>query len=213
MVQAKRLADEFLTNRGITLGEKGFQSDMRRVESLPNGNIVFYHYTREDRLEKILNNGTGLCSYRPVACPELPKKFEGCYLVEGFLEPLPSWLTENAYFGNLGFELTRKYIGNLLLRIEIPLDFPEVYIADYAHVLECKHFNEKGNSPLGMGYQCETGHEVTQAHVNSYIQVRDYKGGHIAPIVQVLRRGSGMTIPSRYISISDVQPRKFGSLK
>jgi hypothetical protein len=208
MKQAKRLVDELLANRGITLGEKGFQSDMRLIESLPNGNFIFYHFTREDRLEKILSNENGLYSFRPVVCPKPPEEFEGRYLVEGFLEPLPKWLTKNLYFGNLGIKLVQKYIGNVLLRIEIPLDFPEVYIADYAHVLECKHFEENGNTPLGLGYRCQTGHDVLQAYVNSYIPIKDYRGGHIAPVVQLLRRDKGITVPKRYISISNVQPLK-----
>ncbi|MFE4201679.1 hypothetical protein [Aneurinibacillus aneurinilyticus] len=181
---------------------------MRLIETLPNGNIVFYHFTRADRLEKILSNKNGLCSYRPVACPNPPEEFKGCYLVEGFLEPLPKWLTENFYFGNLGIELVQEYIGNMLLRIEIPLDFPKVYIADYAHILECRCFDEKGNSPLGLGYQCQTGNEVTQAYVNSYIPIKDYRGGHIAPVVQVLGKDNRIIIPNKYISISNVQPLK-----
>ena len=187
--QVKRLADEFLTDRGITLGDKGFQSDKRLIETLPNGNIVFYHFTHEDRLEHILSNENGLCSYRGVACPKPPVEFKGCHLIEGFLQPLPQWLTENFYFGDLGIKLVQNYIGNVLLRVEIPLDFPGIYIADYAHILECKYFNENGNSSLGLGYQCQTGYEVTQAYVNSYIPIKDYKGGHIAPVVQVLRKG------------------------
>ncbi|MFJ7935788.1 hypothetical protein [Sporosarcina sp. NPDC096371] len=173
---------------------------------MPNGNIVFYHFTHEDRLEYIFSNENGLCSYRGVACPKPPIEFKGCHLIEGFLQPLPQWLTENFYFGDLGIKLVQNYIGNVLLRVEIPLDFPGIYIVDYAHILEWLYFDENGNSSLGLGYQCQTGYEVTQSYVNSYISIKDYTGGHIAPVVQVLREDKGLTIPNRYISISNVQP-------
>lgn len=189
MKQAKRLADELLTNRGITLGNKGFQSDNGLIETLSNGNIVFYHFTHENRLEYILDDGGGLYAYREVACPKLPIEFQGSSLIEGFLQPLPEWLTGNFYFGDLGIRLVQHYIGNVLLRIEVPLDFPGIYIADYAHLLECKYLHKHGNYPSSLGYGCQTGHEATQAYINSYIPIQEYKGGHIAPVVQVLRKG------------------------
>ncbi|MBP1080815.1 MULTISPECIES: hypothetical protein [Bacillus] len=204
MGQKERLADEFLTNKGMTLGEKGFQTDTQLVETLPNSNIVFYHFTKEDKLESIFSNG--LYSYRPVACPKPPQEFEHCYLVEGFLEPFPKWLKQNIYFGNLGIESVQNYIGNVLLRIEVPFDYPGIYIADYAHVIECKYWRITGKQPLGLGYHCQNGYEATQAYVNSYIPIKDYIGGHLAPVVQVLRRNRGITIPDRYISISSIQP-------
>ncbi|MCI1696132.1 hypothetical protein [Aneurinibacillus aneurinilyticus] len=112
--------------------------------------------------------------------------------------------TKNILFRESWMGLVQECIGNVLLHIEVPLDFPKVYIADYAHVLECRCFDEKGNSPLGLGYQCQTGNEVAQAYVNSYIPIKDYRGGHIAPVVQVLGKDNRIIIPNKYISISNV---------
>ena len=206
MEKERRFADEFINNRGVLLRDKGFQTDKQEIEHTQNSNIVFYHYTREDHLEQVLSNG--LFAYRPVTCPKLPEDFVGFYLVEGFLEPLPKWLTESVYFGNLGIDMVREYIGNVLLRIEIPVDFQNVYIADYAHILECKHLDARGTSPLELGYKCNTGHETTQAYINSYVSIESYKGGHIAPVVQILRKDKGITVPSKYIKISNIQPLK-----
>lgn len=167
-----------------------------------NSCLLFYHYTREESLEKIYADNGGLYAYRPVACPHLPKEYDDYFLIEGFLEPLPNWLVDCPYFKNAGMELMRKYIGDVLLKIEIPEDLIDIFIADYARILECK----AANSPLGLGYHCINGLEATQAYVNSYIRVQDYKGGHISPVVQMVRQGKGMTIPKKYISISENQP-------
>ncbi|MFC5464140.1 hypothetical protein [Lederbergia graminis] len=203
MIKA-RLADELLLNRGVYLRDKGYKIDHHKIEYTQNRNFVFYHYTREERLDQVLNDG--LYAYRPVACPKPPEEFKDCYLVEGFLEPFPRWLKDHIYFGDLGMELVKQYVGNVLLRIEIPVEFANDYIADYAHILECKHLGMKGTSPLQLGYDCSTGYETTQGYVNSYIEVKDYKGGHIAPVVQFLRKHQGVTVPSKYINISEIQP-------
>jgi len=63
--------------------------------------------------------------------------------VEGFLEPLPKWCKNNVYFGNLGMDLVQNYIGNVLLRVEVPFDFRNIYIADYAHILECMYSDSR----------------------------------------------------------------------
>lgn len=61
---------------------------------------------------------------------------------------------------------------------------------------------------LALGYDCQTGHETTQAYVHSYVPSSQYVGGHIAPLVQVLRKGQGVAIPIANISISHHQPLK-----
>jgi hypothetical protein len=65
--------------------------------------------------------------------------------------------------------MVRKYIGNILLRVELPSSFQGLFVADYAHVLEEKHFSARGSTPLNLGYDCSSGRETTQAYVNSYI--------------------------------------------
>jgi hypothetical protein len=127
-------------------------------------------------------------------------------MVEGLLSPLPQWLTASPYFGDLGIEMFRLYIGSVLLRIEVPLTFQDLYIADYAHILECKHFKHRGIAPLNLGYDCRTGHEVTRAYVHSYIRALDYVGGHVAPVVQAVRKDTGIAIPCKYIHIAELQP-------
>ena len=54
------------------------------------------------------------------------------------------------------------------------------------------------------GYR--TGHETGQAYVHSFISATEYKGGHVAPVMQVVREEEGIAIPRAYISISEVQP-------
>lgn len=204
MEQGIRLADELMNNRGVLLKDKGYQTDVQEIEYAKNGNLVFYHFTRHEKVEQVLKNG--LYAFRPVACPNPPKEFNENFLAEGFLEPVPKWLNNNYYYGDLGMEMVRKYIGDILLRMEIPVSFPSVYIADYAHILECKHLDAKGSSPLNLGYKCDTGFECTQGYVNSYVPVQSYQGGHIAPIVQFLRKGEGITIPSNDIEVAEIQP-------
>jgi hypothetical protein len=200
-----RPCDVFLQERGELLGQHGYRPDSSLVERITS-DFMFYHYTRPDRLEHIFAPGSGLFARRPVACPTPPPEFVDGYLVEGFLEPLPIWLTQSPYFGDLGFALLRDYIGDILLRIEVPHTFPGLYVADYAHLLECKHLTRRGRSPLGLGYTCVTGHESTQAYVHSYIPAHAYTGGHIAPVAQFVRKGPGIAVPAQYIQIADQQP-------
>ena len=200
-----RPCEIFLKNRGVLLGEHGYEADPGQVEYASSG-FVFYHYSRRERLDQIFAEDSGLWARLPVACPAPPPEFVGCHLVEGFLEPLPKWVVHSPYFGDLGIEMTKKYIGDVLLRIEVPRDFPGLYVADYAHVLECKHVSRRGRPALDLGYDCGTGHETTQAYVHSFIPAADYKEGHVAPVMQVVREGEGIAIPGEYVSISDVQP-------
>ena len=200
---ATRLCDVFMRHRGVLLGDYGFTPDPGRVERT-DSTVVLYHYTREERVERVLGPGGGLrARLRVVAAPP---GLEGHHLVEGLLEPLPLWMTASPYFGDLGFEMLREFVGDLLLRVELPRDFPGVYVADYAHALEGKHVSRRGRPALGLGYDTDTGREVCRSEANSYIRVAEYRGGHVAPSVKMTRRGEGLAVPAQYIAISDVQP-------
>ncbi|GIO95934.1 hypothetical protein J14TS5_10200 [Paenibacillus lautus] len=102
--------------------------------------------------------------------------------------------------------MVKKYIGNVLLRIEVPYNCKGFFIADYAHVLEEKHLNERGAAPLNLGYDCSTGREITQAYVNSYVSANQYRNTHIAPVMQAIRKGQDIVIPVEYITIATEQP-------
>lgn len=187
------------------LGDQGYEPDPGRIEQTPD-TIAFYHYTRREAIERISGSGEGLVARRPVACPNPPPQFIGACLTEGFLEPLPRWLRHSPHFGDLGFALLRAYIGDLLLRIELPRAFPGLYVADYAHILECKYVEHRGRPALGLDYDCSTGHMSTQAYVESYIRATEYRGGYLAPMVQVVRRGPGPAIPAHLIRVVADQP-------
>ncbi len=207
-----RPCDLYLENRGILLGENGYTPDPGQVERTPDGGgIVFYHYTRPERLDQILADGSGLWArLLVVGSKRLVPELTGCHTVQGLLEPLPRWFHQCPYFSDLGGEMVNDYVGGLLLRITVPSDFPGLYVADCAHGFECKHLARRGHTVLGLGYDCRTGHEVSQALVNSYVPIQEYRGGHITPIVEMTRRGEGIVIPRDYISIADVQPRASG---
>jgi len=200
-----RTGEAFINNRGLLLSDFGYDPDSGQVEYTRNG-IVFYHYTRPERLEEILARGGGLRACLSVPIPDPPPELVGCHLVEGLLEPLPQWLVDSPYFGDLGLEMMREYIGDVLLRIEVPVDFPGLYVSDYAHVLDCKHLCRRGRSALSLDYDCSTGRECEKAQVNSYIAITDYRGGHVAPNVKVVRKGEGIAVPRDYISIAKTQP-------
>jgi hypothetical protein len=201
-----RPCDLFLQQRGVLLGDHGFQADPGRVERTPDARIVFYHYSQAEALDRIFAPGGGLRARLPVADGSTTPRFAGYHLVEGLLEPLPRWLTASPYFGDLGLAMMRAYVGDVLLRIEVPDDFPDLYVADAAHNFECKHLDRRGRAALQLGYDCSTGHEVCTAEVNSYIPLTEYNGGHVAPNVKVLRRGEGIAIPREHISVAAVQP-------
>ncbi len=200
-----RLGDLFLDNWRELLGDHGFTPDPGKVERTANG-VAFYHYTRPEHLNAILAPDSGLRARRPVVYSELSDEFTGGYLVEGLLEPLPRWVTATPYFRNLGLEMLQAYVGNLLLRVEVPSDFPGLYVADYAHCLECKHVERRGQPALGLCYDCTTGHECEKAYLHSYVPLAEYRGGHLAPIVKAVRRGPGIVVPSRFITKAEYQP-------
>jgi hypothetical protein len=187
------------------LGDRGYEPDPGTVEQTAD-TITYYHYTHRAAVESITARREGLLARRPVACPSPPPQLIGAYLTEGFLEPLPRWLRHSPHFGDLGFALLRAYIGDVLLCIELPRDYPGLYVADYAHVLECKHVEHQGGSALGLGYDCRTGHVSTQAYVESYIRATEYRGGYLAPMVQVVRQGPGRTVLAPFIRVAVDQP-------
>ena len=197
-----RLAEQFLYGRGKRLVDAGFEQDPGQVESGPSG-FVFYHFTREENLDGILAEDSGLLAQLPLPCPKPPDQLVGHYAVGGFLEPSPRWLDRSPYFQDFGRRMLREYVGGVLLRVCVPLDFVGLYVADFAHMLECKYHDRKGRFPLGLGYDCRNGREATQAYVNSWIPLGKYVGGHVAPIVEAAREGPGLAVPSRFIEIWD----------
>ena len=192
-----------MRERGVLLADHGYTPDPGAVE-LTGSTITFYHYTREERIDRVLDAGGGLWARLPVvsALPE----FAGLHLVEGLLEPLPLWMAESPYFGDIGLEMMREFVGDLLLRVEVPRDFPGLYVADFAHVLEAKHARRRGRPVLNLGYDTSTGREVTQSDANSYVLAIEYRGGHVSPILKATRRGQGIVVPARYVAVSEVQP-------
>ncbi|MGG4398110.1 hypothetical protein ABEX25_27850 [Paenibacillus thiaminolyticus] len=99
------LGQLFLDQEGLRLGD--YVEAEEGAPKLAGGMLTFYHYTHADRLDSIFSPGGGLHAQRPVACPQVPEPFQDSYLVEGFLQPLPKWLTNCPYFGNLGYKLMR----------------------------------------------------------------------------------------------------------
>lgn len=182
-----RKCDIFLNERGHLLGEHGFISDAGRVERTINGNIVFYHYSHQENLEKIFSPNNGLWARLNVVHCDIALEFVGSYLVEALLEPLPIWVNCSPYFGDLGLEMMKAYVGNILLRIEVPPDFPNLYVADTTHNFECKHLERRERVALDLDYDCRTGHESCKAEINSYIPLLQYNGGHVAPNIKVIR--------------------------
>ena len=198
-----RPCEVFLRERGVLLGDHGFTPDPGRLETT-DSTIVFYHYTRAEKVETVLEAGSGLWARLRVLSehPDLA----GLHLAEGLLEPLPKWMTDSPYFGDLGYEMLKKYVGDLLLRVEVPRDFPGLYVADYGHMLELKHLTRRGRLVLDLGYDTTTGHEVGRSGTNSYVPAAEYRGGHLAPEVKAARRGQGIVVPAEYIEVCDVQP-------
>lgn len=201
-----RPCDIFLQSHGRLLGKHGFVADPGYVRYTGNGDVMLYHYTHLENLDKVLREGLR-AQLQIVMADDIPNLC-GRYLVEAFLEPLPQWVTNSPYFGNLGLELMRAYVGNILLQITLPTAFSDVdvYVADAAHNFECKHQSRRGQSALKLGYNCQIGQEVCRAEANSYIPLSNYQGGHVAPNVKITRHGAGIAVPSCYISVCDTQP-------
>ena len=132
-----RLCEAFLRQRGALLGSYGFQGDPTTAERNVAGGVVFYHYTHQDRLDKIQEAG-GLYARLPVVAAEHIPELAGRYLVEGLLQPLPAWSANSLYFGDHVLQMLRHYVGDILLRISLPPGFPGIYVVEMAHNLECK---------------------------------------------------------------------------
>jgi len=188
----------FPKKRGELLGNYGYEPDPGRVE-LTDEAIVFYHYTHRDRVEHVLD--TGLHATRRASTVEAD--LEGHFVVEGFLEPLPVWVVDNPYFGDLGSELNRLYLGSVALRVTVPADSSGLFVRDYAHHLEGKHMLRRGGPALHLGYH--SGEEACLADVHSGIPMREYQGGHVAPTVAAIRKGEGIAIPRECIAVCETQ--------
>jgi hypothetical protein len=115
-------------------------------------------------------------------------------------------MTHCPYFGDFALVMLRRYVGDTLLRIQVPADFPGLYVADMAHNFECKYQDERGVAPLGLGYDCRTYKQVMRVELNSYVAMKEYVGGHVLPNVKATRKGEGIVIPSDYISVNPLQP-------
>ena len=102
--------------------------------------------------------------------------------------------------------MLRAVAGDVLLRVELPATFPGLYVADFAHNLECAHLSRRGRASLGLGYDCTNGREATLAYLHSYVPLAEYQGGHVAPVVKVVRHGPGIAVPSPFITLAAVQP-------
>lgn len=156
----------------------------------------------------IFGTAGGLKSARPAFfATELTPEFEGLYIVEGFLDPKPHWLDDSPYFGGDAGRRWRGYIGEVLLRVDLPRGFGGVWVADYGHPLEVKAVQQGNPSPLNLGYDCRTGHEANRAYANSLVPIETYTGGHLAPIVTVMRPGPGIAVPRACVSVAETQPR------
>ena len=201
--QSPRLCEIFMRERGVLLADHGYTPDPGAVELTPS-TIAFYHYTRAENVERILEAGGGLSARLPVV--SAPPDLAGLHLVEGLLEPLPLWMTGKSFFRRHRLQDVGGICGDLLLRVEVPRHFPGLYVADFAHVLEAKHVRRRGRPALDLGYDTSTGREVTRSDANSFVPAIEYRGGHLAPIVKPTRRGTGIAVPARYIAVLDVQP-------
>ena len=204
----ERLGERFLSQRGQLLGALGFADDPGRPAWRADGGLTFWHYSRQERLEFIFGTAGGLKASRPAFfSTNLTPGFDDQFVIEGFLDPKPCWLDDSPYFGDDGGRRWRGYIGELLLRVDLPPGFQGVWVGDYGHPLEAKAVQQCNRSLLGLGYDCRTGHEANRAYAHSLVPVESYRGGHLAPVVTVMRAGPGIAIPRACVSVAEVQPR------
>ena len=203
-----RRGERFLSRRGELLGALGFKDDPGRPHRQPDGGLTFWHYARRNRLPFILGAAGGLkARKRAFFSTELTPEFDGMYTVEGFLDPKPQWLDDSPYFGGEGGRRWRGWIGDVLLRVDLPADFRGVWVADWGHSLEVMAVQRGEPAPLNLGYDCRTGHEANRAYAHSLVPIQSYTGGHLAPVVTVMRPGPGIAIPRSYVSVANIQPR------
>jgi hypothetical protein len=201
-MSSQRLADRFLTETGVTLGDLGYRTDPTRVERTSAG-IRFYHYTHPRHLPAILSEDGGLRAFRTTPYPPDPGL---PYVLEGLLSLAPPWMTGDTQFGDFGKVLFQEYVGSIPLAVTLPEGFPGLWIFDYAFAMECKYFTRHGRAPLGLGFDCTTGRECVLAMAHSRIPLAMYRGGHIAPIVECFAATTAVAIPSRYITLANPGP-------
>ncbi|MBM4435721.1 MAG: hypothetical protein FJ029_00505 [Actinobacteria bacterium] len=206
-MSAPRLGEQFLRERGRLLAGAGFEPDPGRLETTAGG-FVFYHWARAEHLPRIFGVGGGLHAPLQVLATELTPDFAGFYGVQGLLAPQPRWLDNGPYFGGLGRLLLGAHVGDVLLRVEAPLAFRHLYVADFAQTLEWEHARRRGAPALGLGYDCRTGEESARAFTHSYVPAAAYQGGHVAPIVAALRPGPGIAVPRQLVTLAGVPNRR-----
>jgi hypothetical protein len=179
----------------LRLRDLGYASDPGSVQQA-GGHLVFYHFTHERHLDAILSPDGGLRPRRRVAYSPSPLM---SFVLQGVLERWPTWLSASPWFGDFGAALFRQVVGSVPLRVTIPERFTDVWVADEAHILECKHLIQRGSAPLGLGYGCATGHDALASFQRSHIPILAYEGGHVAPSVNCYARNDGVLIPSSWI--------------
>lgn len=194
-VMAESNREHCLSGARLLLAGFGYQADPARVERV-DGRIRFYHYTHAEYLDAILSSGGGLRPRRTAPC--VPGSTP-LFVLEGLLNPWPAWMSSNPYFGDLGAEMFAQYVGEIPLAVTIPESFPNIWVADGAHLFECKHATRRGSAPLGLGYDCSNGQDAVKAFGLSQIPIAEYVGGHIAPVVQVYSPASDIAIPAEWI--------------
>ncbi len=197
-----RIRDPHLIARRLTLGDLGFTPDPSLPERCSSG-FAFYHYTWADRIDAIL--GEGLRASRALNCPRPPGNLAGKCAIAGFLVPLPAWLDACPYFGDLGRRLARQYVGDTLLRAVVP-DASRYYVADCAHRLQRRHYQDMGERVLTGPYDLSNPDDVRQAYVDSYISIGDYDGGHVAPVCHLVLDAPGIAVPPGRIDVCRRQP-------
>ncbi len=201
-----RKSELFIQEKGHLLGNHGFIPDKGKVEYTSTGKIVLYHYTRAEHLEQILAPNSGLHARLPVIHMDVAPELAGHHLVETLLEPLPEWLSNCPYLEDFGLQMMKKYVGNTLLRLELPADFAGLYVVDKAHNFDRKYETQYGKVALGLEYDPSNGRESCLAEIHSIIRLQEYLGGHVAPNPMVTRVGQGIAVPVEYLSINPEQP-------
>ena len=187
----------------MSLSKYGFNSDPGKIAEDDEFYKIF-HFTHSSRLEEILSEESGgILARRALPEAEYLAEFSGFYQTEGFLEPFPQWLFPSPYFSDVGLSLVERYIGDVLLEINVPKHFDELYVAEFAHALEIKHTLQMGGPALWMDYSDELDSRLGAL---SLMPLSTYRGQYLAPVVKILRRGAGIAVPGKYIRVSDVQP-------
>ena len=75
-----RPCEAFMRQRGVLLADHGFIPDPGRIE-VTDSTVVLYHYTRDERAERVLEAGGGLWARLPVV--SAPPGLEGHYSSRG----------------------------------------------------------------------------------------------------------------------------------